>query len=72
MSASPWTFQGNKGATDSNNNDSDSNNNDSEANLPASCLQQLTARLPPDLDSLSEDSYKDATLIMQLLRDNLT
>ena len=39
MSASPWTFQGNKGATDSNNNDSDSNNNDSEANLPASCLQ---------------------------------
>jgi 14-3-3 protein epsilon len=24
------------------------------------------------LDSLSEDSYKDATLIMQLLRDNLT
>jgi len=25
-----------------------------------------------DLDSLSEDSYKDATLIMQLLRDNLT
>jgi len=25
-----------------------------------------------DLDALSEDSYKDATLIMQLLRDNLT
>jgi len=25
-----------------------------------------------DLDSLSEESYKDATLIMQLLRDNLT
>nr|QWE91338.1 tyrosine 3-monooxygenase/tryptophan 5-monooxygenase activation protein [Suigetsumonas clinomigrationis] len=25
-----------------------------------------------DLDTLSEDSYKDATLIMQLLRDNLT
>lgn len=25
-----------------------------------------------DLDSLSEDSYKDSTLIMQLLRDNLT
>jgi len=24
------------------------------------------------LDSLSEDSYKDATLILQLLRDNLT
>uniref|UniRef100_A0A8C6WEX8 Tyrosine 3-monooxygenase/tryptophan 5-monooxygenase activation protein, theta polypeptide b n=1 Tax=Neogobius melanostomus TaxID=47308 RepID=A0A8C6WEX8_9GOBI len=25
-----------------------------------------------DLDKLSEDSYKDSTLIMQLLRDNLT
>ncbi len=25
-----------------------------------------------DLDHLSEESYKDATLIMQLLRDNLT
>ncbi|KAM3594533.1 uncharacterized protein V6R79_009474 [Siganus canaliculatus] len=25
-----------------------------------------------DLDQLSEDSYKDSTLIMQLLRDNLT
>ena len=25
-----------------------------------------------ELDSLQEDSYKDATLIMQLLRDNLT
>jgi len=25
-----------------------------------------------DLDNVSEDSYKDATLIMQLLRDNLT
>ncbi|KAL8518540.1 hypothetical protein ACS0TY_009777 [Phlomoides rotata] len=25
-----------------------------------------------DLDSLSEESYKDSTLIMQLLRDNLT
>ena len=25
-----------------------------------------------DLDSLDEDSYKDSTLIMQLLRDNLT
>ena len=25
-----------------------------------------------DMDSLKEDSYKDSTLIMQLLRDNLT
>ena len=25
-----------------------------------------------ELDNLSEDSYKDSTLIMQLLRDNLT
>ena len=25
-----------------------------------------------DLDKLQEDSYKDSTLIMQLLRDNLT
>ena len=25
-----------------------------------------------DLDHLNEESYKDATLIMQLLRDNLT
>jgi len=25
-----------------------------------------------DLDGLSEDSYKDSTVIMQLLRDNLT
>ena len=25
-----------------------------------------------ELDTLSEESYKDATLIMQLLRDNLT
>jgi len=25
-----------------------------------------------DLDNLTEDSYKDSTVIMQLLRDNLT
>ena len=25
-----------------------------------------------ELDSLKEDSYKDSTLILQLLRDNLT
>lgn len=27
--------------------------------------------LPAELDTLSEESYKDSTLIMQLLRDNL-
>ena len=27
--------------------------------------------LPTELDTLSEESYKDSTLIMQLLRDNL-
>uniref|UniRef100_A0A7N2LQA0 14-3-3 domain-containing protein n=1 Tax=Quercus lobata TaxID=97700 RepID=A0A7N2LQA0_QUELO len=26
----------------------------------------------PKLDTLNEESYKDSTLIMQLLRDNLT
>jgi hypothetical protein len=25
-----------------------------------------------DLDTIKDDSYKDSTLIMQLLRDNLT
>ncbi|KAF3840639.1 hypothetical protein F7725_006501 [Dissostichus mawsoni] len=29
-------------------------------------------RAPAKLDTLNEDSYKDSTLIMQLLRDNLT
>ena len=37
----------------------------------------LPYSLPPSLpslqlDTLSEESYKDSTLIMQLLRDNLT
>lgn len=27
--------------------------------------------IPIELDTLSEESYKDSTLIMQLLRDNL-
>ena len=35
--------------------------------LPRS--DQLTSC--PELDTLSEESYKDSTLIMQLLRDNL-
>ena len=37
---------------------------------------ELTKRVFDDavseLDTLSEDSYKDSTLIMQMLRDNLT
>ena len=31
----------------------------------------LTLEFRPELDTLSEESYKDSTLIMQLLRDNL-
>ena len=26
----------------------------------------------PELDNISEESYKDSTLILQLLRDNIT
>ena len=37
--------------------------------LPSCTLNLLTPRA--ELDTLSEDSYKDSTLIMQLLRDNL-
>lgn len=40
------------------------------------CLPRLAKAAFDDaiteLDTLSEDSYKDSTLIMQLLRDNLT
>lgn len=31
----------------------------------------LQADIQKELDTLSEESYKDSTLIMQLLRDNL-
>jgi 14-3-3 protein epsilon len=31
----------------------------------------MLRRDSPELDTLSEESYKDSTLIMQLLRDNL-
>lgn len=43
--------------------------------LPASLLDSRGNNFPltthTELDTLSEDSYKDSTLIMQLLRDNL-
>lgn len=32
----------------------------------------ITILIILELDTLSEESYKDSTLIMQLLRDNLT
>ena len=40
--------------------------------VSTSCLHftKLLTR-PTELDTLSEESYKDSTLIMQLLRDNL-
>ena len=36
------------------------------------CLQAAFDDAIAELDTLSEESYKDSTLIMQLLRDNLT
>lgn len=36
------------------------------------CSCQAFDEAISELDSLSEESYKDSTLIMQLLRDNLT
>lgn len=36
------------------------------------CIPQAFDESIAELDQLQEDSYKDSTLIMQLLRDNLT
>lgn len=45
-----------------------------QGNPPAACEMAKKAfdEAISELDSLKEDSYKDSTLIMQLLRDNLT
>ncbi|KAF7653695.1 hypothetical protein LDENG_00079670 [Lucifuga dentata] len=44
------------------------NNPDKACSLAKGAFDEAIA----ELDSLNEDSYKDSTLIMQLLRDNLT
>merc|ERR1712139_156623 len=44
------------------------NNQDEACKMARQAFEDAIA----ELDSVSEDSYKDSTLIMQLLRDNLT
>ena len=46
----------------------DSNSPDRACHLAKQAFDDAIA----ELDTLSEESYKDSTLIMQLLRDNLT
>ena len=40
--------------------------------LPCTLAKMALDEAIAELDTLNEDSYKDRTLIMQLLRDNLT
>ena len=44
------------------------NNPDEACKMARTAFEDAIA----ELDNVSEDSYKDSTLIMQLLRDNLT
>ena len=45
---------------------------DSRGPTPLALSPQAFDEAIAELDTLNEDSYKDSTLIMQLLRDNLT
>ena len=45
---------------------------DNQAEKACSLAKQAFDEAIAELDQLKEDSYKDSTLIMQLLRDNLT
>ena len=43
-----------------------------DTNLVSTSIVQAFDDAIAELDTIQEDSYKDSTLIMQLLRDNLT